>query len=241
MHIEYYLQLFDDKGIPVDSVDKQYMRDLLAETDRFGVSNPRLCELCPNCYRPFKIENGEPDTINRAMYIFEVVSYTAFKIVVWPTLLIILAFPANVARLVDFIHKNIVAKETEEEENEKTATSKTEGNAEYRSKAREASKVEEEVSEVVKRIDGNVQKLETELLGQRPRPIDAQEGVSSEITLERDEFDVKVDKLRAEMNRRFEEIADMLQIALRRQQQAETAGSNNQRVLTTGPEQAFYE
>jgi len=214
MHIEYYLQLFDEAGSHIDPVDKQYMRDLLSSSNRFGIPTPHLCELCPNCYRPFKIENGEPDTVNRAMYIFEVVSFIAFVIVVWPTLLIVLALPANFVRLVGFIGSKFEVEEAEETQNKKSVLFRTEGNDDYRGNVREAAKEEEEVTEVVRRIDGNVAKLETALLGQRPN-----EGLATEITLERDEFDVRVDKMRAEMNRKFEEIADTLNTLVRKQRQ----------------------
>ncbi|ETO26696.1 hypothetical protein RFI_10438 [Reticulomyxa filosa] len=226
MHIEYYLQLFDERGMHVDPVDKQYMRDLLASTDRFGLPTPHLCEMCPNCYRPFKVENNEPDTINRLLYIFEVVSYIAFKLVVWPTLLILLFLPANIARLVDFISSKFVAEVSEEKKQQMSSMFRTEGNNEYRGKVREASKEDEEVTEVVRRIDGNVQKLETALLGQKNKPGEAKEDPSMEISLERDEFDVRIDKMRAEMNRKFEEIADVLAVILRKQRQlAEKAQS----------------
>ncbi|ETO14202.1 hypothetical protein RFI_23171, partial [Reticulomyxa filosa] len=233
MHIDYYLQLFDEKGISLDPVDKQYMRDLLSATDRFGVPIPRLCEMCPNCYRPFKVENGETDTLNRAKFILEVVSYIAFKLVVWPTLLIVLFMPANVARFANFLSLRFATVETEETQKQKFAKFRTEGNDEYRNRVKNASTDEEEMGEVVKRIDNNVQKLETALLGLRPRP-DAKDAISSEATGDRDEFDVRIDKMRAEMNRRFEEINNILAIALQRQQQAELAASNK-------PQSTFHE
>ncbi|ETO27212.1 hypothetical protein RFI_09918 [Reticulomyxa filosa] len=250
LHIDYYLQLFEEQSIHIDPVDIQYMRDLLSTTDRFGVPSTKLCEMCPNCFRPFKIENGEPDIIRRNRYIFEIVSYLAFKVVVWPTLLIVLFIPANIALLSDFIVGRFVAEETEESKKQKSAMYKTEDSDEYRNKVREASKEEDDITEIVKKIDGHVERLELTLLKEskvdevvpekpeKPEKPTKDKTDKPAVVTRQDEFDIRVDKMRSEMNRRFEEIADILGIAVQRKSQPEptvatTVNSKSERVFAT--------
>ncbi|ETO00771.1 hypothetical protein RFI_36669, partial [Reticulomyxa filosa] len=89
MHIEYYLKLFDERSMHMDFVDTQHVRDLLASNDRFGLPTSHLCEI----------------------------SYIAFKLVIWPILLILIFLPANIARLVDFINSKFVVEVSEKNNN----------------------------------------------------------------------------------------------------------------------------
>ena len=187
------------------------MRDLLAPHDYFGLEYVKLSELCPNCYRPFPIqENGSPDVVEKLLFMLEVISYVVFLMGVWFFLVVVLFLPANITRLSNYLSSvTTIGSETTEDKVRKSAMFRTETNDVYRAKVREASREEEDQEQVVKRIDRNVDKLEKTLLSKPVVDSSAMAGTVAD--LDTDEFETLVNKMRTEVHRRFEELKEKLE------------------------------
>jgi hypothetical protein len=209
MTIEYYLHLFEERGDHIDPDDQKYMIDLLASADQFGLDYVKLCELCPNCYRPFLVDDrGNPDAVDKMLFMLEVISYIVFMMFVWWLLVIVLWVPANISKLSTYL--STVASlgvDSSEDKVRRSAMFRTETNDVYRAKVREASKEEEDQEQVVKRIDRSVDKLQKTLLS-KPKVRDDELAGPSE--LDQDEFETAVLNMRREINNRFAEIKNLL-------------------------------
>lgn len=206
MTIEYYLSMFDSKGIHIDPDDKRYMIELLTTVGEYGIPRPMTCQLCPNCYRPFKVTAKGPDVINRGMFIMEIVSYIVFLITLRWVILLIICIPAFIVKLIKWIIKKsaqiITGKSSERAT--KSIMNTSEENDDYRSKVRVVSKQEEKMEAVVRRIDASVNNLKKQLI---PEEDELDADVHN---LRSDEFEAEIRKMREDINKKFSTIEKLL-------------------------------
>eukprot|EP00486_Rosalina_sp_Unknown_P016651 CAMPEP_0201597008 /NCGR_PEP_ID=MMETSP0190_2-20130828/193586_1 /ASSEMBLY_ACC=CAM_ASM_000263 /TAXON_ID=37353 /ORGANISM="Rosalina sp." /LENGTH=217 /DNA_ID=CAMNT_0048057715 /DNA_START=1263 /DNA_END=1916 /DNA_ORIENTATION=+ len=210
MTIDYYLSLFERRGQHIDPDDKRYMRELLASQDHSGIPQPITCNLCPNCYRPFKVMAKGPDVINRMMYILEIVSYLVFWMTLRWVLLLALFLPAFIVKVIKWAIKKFAQtlSRGSSERATKSIMNTSEENDDYRAKVRQVSKQEENMDAVVKRIDISVDRLEKTLIGNEN---DEDDGLLEEIHhLRSDEFDEEIKKMKKELNEKFDKIQKLL-------------------------------
>ena len=203
MTIEYYLSLFERRGQQLDPDDKTYMRELLASQDSSGIPQPITCNLCPNCYRPFKMMAKGPDVINRMMYILEIVSYLVFWMTLRWVLLLVLFMPAFIIKIIKWILKKFTDTLSGKSSDRATKSimNTSEENDDYRNKVRQVSKQEESM-DVVKRIDISVDRLETLLVMKMMKKMIIEEVHH----LRSYEFDEEIKKMKKELNEKFDKI-----------------------------------
>jgi len=221
MNMEYYVNLFPKKNQHIDPDDKRYVINLFSEKNEFGIPNPKIFELCPNCYRPYKVfDDGTKDVLTRSMFVFELVSYLVFQIFVWPILLIIFLVPAVFVQIAVGFKKLI--QKTQDDDTKSfhgRRMHRSEPNDSYREKVRQVSEQEEKMPQIVKRIDYNVTRLERVIKGYDEHNTNTNINLDApgnappvDDTVRADEIDKKVEKIRKEMHARFDEFKKSLQI-----------------------------
>ena len=232
MSLDYYFHLFEQNSVHVDPEDKVFMVELLESHNRpYNLPNPKLCELCPNCYRPFFIgRDGTRDVLDRKLLIFEVSSYLAFRWVVWPIMVILMFFPANVAKIIQLSKKILLLSLGGEEEDEgaeleaqkNSIENYVEQNDDYRGRVERQSKQELDVNRLVKRIDLKVLSLEREILHSKEDEFDFtniqedeeedknEQEPDENLIFRADEYNKRVDRIQREMNQRFDEMKKLL-------------------------------
>jgi len=204
----------------IDPEDKAYMINMFNEKNQFGLPNPKLCEICPNCYRPYKIFDENKDVLTRQMFVFEIVSFWVFKIIVWPLLLIIFFVPALFLHIVKLFMK-MMQKSRSNERKPYSATRiyRSEFNNSYREKVRLVSVQEEKMPQIVKRIDHNVTRLEriiksydetTQTNNMNSNSHGANSAPTGDQSVRADEIDKKLEKIRKDMFTRFDEFKKSL-------------------------------
>merc|ERR1712129_584704 len=183
--------------------------------DESGIPTPLLCHLCPNCHRPFKVlAKGGPDTLDRLMYILEIVSYGVF----WWTLrwgmMIALCIPAGIVKVVIPSMKWVVGKvvgllsgDKSSDRASKSIMNTSEENDDYRLKVRQVSKSEEKQEEKIRRIDTSVDRLKETLLGEW----DNDENFEEEMEERRQErFEEQIQKMETDLAKKFAKIESLL-------------------------------
>ena len=55
MDIQYYLNIFEQKEQHIDPEDKLFIKSLLSSDSKYLIPNPKVCDLCSNCFCQFKI------------------------------------------------------------------------------------------------------------------------------------------------------------------------------------------
>jgi len=215
MTIEYYLSLFEAKGQHIDPDDKAYMAELITTIDDSGIPTPLLCHLCPNCYRPFKVlAKGGPDTLDRAMYILEIVSYGVFWWAMRWVMMIVLMIPAGIVKVVIPSMKWVVSKvvgllsgDKASDRASKSIMNTSEENDDYRLKVRQVSKSEEKQEEKIRRIDTSVDRLKETLLGEW----DNDDNFEQEMEERRQErFEEQIQKMETDLAKKFAKIESLL-------------------------------
>ena len=209
MDIQYYLNIFEQKEKQIDPIDELFIKSLLSPSDsKYLLPNPKTCDLCPNCFRPFYISrDGKKDVLIRREYILEIVSYFAYRIFIWPLLILIMTIPAIITILFAACAEKIKSKSPE-----RVFMSTTEQNDDYRATVRRLSKPEENADLMVKRIDLNVVRLEKQILGCVEAEYEPDDQEIDEIeSFTNDSFDKRADSMRKEMHDRFDEMRRLLE------------------------------
>ena len=215
MTIDHYLKLFELKGQHIDPDDKQYMRELMALKTGDGVPLPLTCNLCPNCFRPFRVLAKGPDVMNRMMFILEIVSYWVFCVTLRWVLMLILFIPACCQMIFKWIKKRVgsaVSGGKTDQRKTKSRMNMSEENDDYRSKVRQVSKQEEKMDAVVRRIDASVDRLEKTLLGDLIDDDEFEDEIPDH-NLRSDEFKIAVDKMKSEIDKKISIIERLLKDA----------------------------
>eukprot|EP01084_Bolivina_argentea_P006952 13123_1 len=159
MTIEHYLSLFELRGQHIDPDDKRYMEELLTTSDKYGIPTPLTCNLCPNCFRPFKVLPKGPDVLSRTKFVLEIVSFLVFFITLWWIIILIIFIPACIVKIIKFVIKIFTSKlsvfkccskdKTKNNKKTKSIMNTSEQNDDYRAKVRQVSKSEEKLDAVV--------------------------------------------------------------------------------------------
>lgn len=206
--IEYYLALFEKRGQHIDPEDKLYIKSLLALTDNYDIPQPKTMELCPNCFRPHRVyEDGSRDSLNRMMFILEIVSYMVFYLTLRWMALLLLFIPANIVKILKWMFKKFFETVGVVDTKSDSQLNFSEENDDYRAKVRLVSKQEEKMVNIVRRIDVNVKRLEDRLVGSMLEDEDVKE---EDHILRSDEFNEEVVEMKKELMARFDSIEKLL-------------------------------
>ena len=70
MDIQYYLNIFEQKGQQIDAEDKLFIKSLSPSDSKHLIPNPKTYDLSPNCFRASNVSrDGSKDTLIRRVYI----------------------------------------------------------------------------------------------------------------------------------------------------------------------------